>query len=486
MPDLMEQSTDNLERGGATAGQRRLFVMLLAIGLILRIVAGVYSQGLAVTDEHQQYLEQAHRMLYGCGQQYWEQDRGMRHVLFQGLLAAGLYLLECLHVSNPLVQAAALRSVLGLAVFGSIALFAWQQFKKESPLAGLFLLGWSALSPDMIFISVRTLGETAMIVPLLLAWIALPRSPFWAGILLELMFGIRFQSGFLITGFAFLGVYDGFKSNDSAGRNHAFRLLAGLVVGLIVVGGIDKWYYGDWWHSPFAYFRANIIEHAAARFGVEPWHLYLRQVGERLFQGSIFGPFLLFVGMYRQPRLAFLALLFLIGHSAVGHKEFRFLWGVSPLVGVFLASGVDAVCTRADVMGRKKETLAIILLTFVVGMGIRGRKIEWNREPFCSSAVALANVGRQPDVTGVAVYGVATSQCGNYFYLRQCVPLLTEDRAEPDITSFLSHSEWTTHQISHLITPEIYAPLFAAWHPQEIDRRDGLVTYRLTHADTDR
>src|SRR5438105_1899240 len=71
----------------------RLFWALVVIGFLERLLfAYLVNPSQAHSDEHQQYIEQAYRQLHdGYGYTFWEQDRGMRHLLYpwclSGLLA---------------------------------------------------------------------------------------------------------------------------------------------------------------------------------------------------------------------------------------------------------------------------------------------------------------------------------------------------------------------------------------------------------------
>src|SRR6476620_3980953 len=66
---------------------RWAFAGLLLIGIALRCYVSFAGLAMLHNDEHQQYLEQAHRIVYGYGQSCWEQKLGMRHLLYPALIA---------------------------------------------------------------------------------------------------------------------------------------------------------------------------------------------------------------------------------------------------------------------------------------------------------------------------------------------------------------------------------------------------------------
>src|SRR5688500_9723123 len=87
------------------ANTRRVFwafVALFLIGVTARAVACAHTTGILHPDEHQQFLEQAYRMIHGYGKKFWEQDLGMRHPLYPALLAVPLRVLEAVGVRDPL------------------------------------------------------------------------------------------------------------------------------------------------------------------------------------------------------------------------------------------------------------------------------------------------------------------------------------------------------------------------------------------------
>src|SRR5207237_948413 len=117
-------------------------------------------------------------------------------------------------------------------------------------------------------------------------------------------------------------------------------------------------------------------------------------------------------------------------------------------------------------------------LTLVAGAAIRARKITWNYEPSRSSDYALRDVGRRIDVTGVAVYGVHDAMCGNYFYLRKNVPLMTE--SEPEIQAFLADERGGGGRVNYLVTYPREVGSFSAMRPEQVGRAGVLAIYRVT------
>ena len=122
-------------------------------------------------------------------------------------------------------------------------------------------------------------------------------------------------------------------------------MAVGLTIAILGVGLVDKLTLGDWFHSPLACFRANIEEGIAAKYGVYPFARYFTWARGNLLHISPFVFPLLLLGAFREPRLAFIAFLGVLGHSFIAHKEYRFIWPVLPLFFLMIALGFEMAYT---------------------------------------------------------------------------------------------------------------------------------------------
>jgi len=118
-----------------------------------------------------------------------------------------------------------------------------------------------------------------------------------------------------------------------SGRRRAGRVaLLSLGIALALGAGLlaDAWGYGRFELVPWNYFRVNVLEGKAATFGVLPLAAY-----PFVFL-LLFPPFgaMLMVGLglfwwrCRGHLLTFVTLPFFLGHSLIGHKEFRFMFPI--------------------------------------------------------------------------------------------------------------------------------------------------------------
>ena len=103
--------------------------------------------------------------------------------------------------------------------------------------------------------------------------------------------------------------------------------------------------------------------------------------------------------------------------------------------------------------------------------------LNWNPEPARSSCLALAKVGRCPDVSGVAVFNLPSAECGNYFYLRRDVPLLVIDVSH--LSDVTAHPLWRKGTINYLIAWPRDLARFEKYHLEEVEVIHGLGIYKI-------
>ena len=111
------------------------FGLLLVVGVLTHCLAGSYSLGIVHPDEHQQYLE-------ACAKNSLRLQRPIlgirpRHpeLSHPGILAGLLLCGEALGIRDPVQQAAFIRILMGLSVFGCFAAMScrWMREGERSP-----------------------------------------------------------------------------------------------------------------------------------------------------------------------------------------------------------------------------------------------------------------------------------------------------------------------------------------------------------------
>src|SRR5262249_49644211 len=153
------------------------------------------------------------------------------------------------------IRAGVLRWLMALLALAACARFAWEFHQRGDSIAAIILMTVTALSSDVAYAHSHPLTEIAASVPFLLALVWVESRPFVAGCLFGLAFALRFQTAILIACVVPLAWWgNGFRLKGAFAR-----LSAGLGLALVCMGLADRIIFGEWFHTPIAYVRANFI-----------------------------------------------------------------------------------------------------------------------------------------------------------------------------------------------------------------------------------
>ncbi|MCS6978509.1 MAG: hypothetical protein NZM15_00205 [Flavobacteriales bacterium] len=302
-------------------------------GLLAILAAAWFSQGFHHPDEYFQIFELASWKagLTPSQDLPWEFSCFMRPALQPALVYGVIRATQWAGWFHPFYVMAFFRLFAGVLFFFT-AQAVWKAFTPDFSLRKhsvtvlfLALLLW--LTP---YLAVRFSSENMASCLFFLAILPLREADkknwgrlFMAGLLLGLVFHLRYQMAFALLG---LGLWILIFSRKRV-RNLT-ALMAGGVLTLLAGLVLDAWFYGTWVWTPYNYFYQNIVLKKAAGFGVEPWYFYLRKLtwGQFFFLGPlVLLGYLVMVVRYPRHLVVWTSLPFVLGHHLVGHKEFRFL-----------------------------------------------------------------------------------------------------------------------------------------------------------------
>lgn len=156
----------------------------------------------------------------------------------------------------------------------------------------------------------------------------------FAGLMFGISFIIRFQMSVMIaTTVLWFLIF----------RRYSWKKYFVLTLSFFIFVGfntaLDSLYYGKFAFTPFNYVYMNIVQKYADSFGVTPWYDYFVQG----FKDGVPPLSLLFIVMFlvlwvRFPKslLTWITLPFMVVHSMIGHKEFRFLFPMIMFIPVIV------------------------------------------------------------------------------------------------------------------------------------------------------
>lgn len=311
---------------------------LLLLAALWYIITAWFSTGYLHGDEHYQIIEFAGSFA-GWNRPEdlaWEHAARIRPALQPILAYLFLSATEWSGLSDPFIQAFLLRAISGLlAVF--IVHRMWRTVRHHlAPELHTAFLALTLFLWFMPMLSVRFSSENwsgMLLLPVLSAAMAgrgSARDLFRMGVLLGLAFQFRYQVALCA-----VGLFAWYAFVQRAHRQHlvmgVFGFLIVFAAGLLV----DRWYYGEWVVAPWNYLHTNLVEGRAAEYGITPWYQYVYLIFRfAFFPVGIVILLATMMGLYLERRkpLAWAFLPFLLAHTALAHKELRFVFPLVPWV----------------------------------------------------------------------------------------------------------------------------------------------------------
>jgi phosphatidylinositol glycan class B len=410
--------------------QDRLWLLVLCVlALMVRVVAGIGWPNIPYPDEIYQYVEPAHRLVYGTGLVPWEFHIGARSWMIPGVLSAIIWIAGLFSTAPSLYFGATTLFMAAITLPGIVAAFALGR-RECGILGALIAAGLNACWFESVYLSVHPLADTfsaALLLPGAYFCVADERMEtsarrfFWAGLLLTAAVAVRVQLGPAVLLLMLLTVL---RQRFTAW----LAMFAGAIIPIVLAGATDWIAYSSPFHSYVAYIRANALEDKSSDFGVLPWYAYIGyHVVDTLGLTILLG-LAAAIGSVRLPKLAVTALALLLTFSAVAHKEVRFIYPAIPiyltLAGVGTADLLRWLASRRGLQLDRRRAVrlgtGVVLgwsaLSLLVGaFGPFGHRWEYR-----SSAIHAARVvNRDPAACGVSVFpGELWYETGGYSYLR--------------------------------------------------------------------
>lgn len=385
-----------------SARQEHLWFWGLAIAALLARILAFNSYSAHAPDEIIQYLEQTHRIVFGFGVVPWEFRAFIRSWLIPLMLVPPMQLGEWLDPGGQLylILPRAMVSALNFAP----VIAAWAIGRRISLQHAIVGMAVAGLWVESVAFSVQTLSESLgvaafMTAAALLHREATTRAVVAAGAMLSLTVLFRFQFG---PAAALFGAM-------VAGRD--WRIWKGLIIGglpVVIAGGAIDLAMGL---APYEWitnnYRLNIAEGKMRAIAGDPQPLrYLLYLIESWQWALPVIPLLLLTGWRRHKALLAAALINLILHQLIGHKEYRYIW-LSMQIFLLLAAfgSVDLVklAFRRDPKGNAATATlvagwaAVSLLLSLTS--VHRDAFRTDNDPARMAAFAI----RQPMTCGLAV-----------------------------------------------------------------------------------
>ena len=465
---------DGLLHSQAPAERPWKFLLpVLALAFAVRAAIALAGDFVLHPDEIMQYLEPAHRLVFGNGVIYWEYFYGARSWLVPGAVAAVLKLFDVVGLGEPFWYVGGVKlffCALSLAVPAGMYVFARRHFNEMAARAALLA---GAFWYELVGFAHKPMTEFVA-TGLLMVLLALcihpapnrPRTVWLAAFLAILAVAIRVQYAPLVLvllGLVFLRTEKKWQMTVAA---TAFFLATGLFD--MVTWNLAAGSFGEaaWERGLFHSYLTNIRVNFALGESWQVIHPAWQYLLWLLYAGAGL-TLLCAAGALREPRryglLLSLIALGLLLHSLQTHKEYRFIFVVIPL---WLLIGADLAVRFATGSSRRHlwfgTVIAVVAAVSLAGIlealprqnrsyqGVYVRPPErlgfvGGEDPVFAVYRYLA---RTPGVTAVAHPDHPYFGTPGYYYLHRSIPFYdnkTLDLVPKDLPAFSA-------SVSHVVS----------------------------------
>ena len=380
---------------------------VMALAFAARFAVGLATDSVLQPDEVMQYLEQAHRLVFGPGMIPWEYDYGTRSWAAPLFIAGVLEPLRLVGLDTPQIYQPAVKAALcavSLAVPYSAYRISRALFSETAAwLALLFTSFWYELVSYGHRATIDALGAYPAIGALALVF-AEPRRrvTVGCGALLGLTCVLRIQLAPSVAAIGLLAIW-----------RWRWQVWPTVLAGALVVGAggaLDAYAWGIWFASVVTSFDFNVVQNRMVIFGTQPFYWYAIVVVVLSGGLSVAGALGLLLSWRRSWPLIAVGLVTAAVFSALAHKEPRFVFLVTPLWLMGLA-------VLAERHGRLLIVAAFTLVS-VLGLDNRlPRENRYSRQHLArvQTREAYRAVAAERDV--VAVLDVSATDSSSPWYL---------------------------------------------------------------------
>lgn len=442
------------ERLGPFTERGWLFFILIGAA-VARII---HALGYTVQhpDEIYQILEPAHRLLYGYGAITWEWRDGIRSWLPAVIITVPMKLGEWIapgtaaHIYVPRLMMAAWSLVLVWA--------AWRMARRQSVLHGVIVAAIVALWVEFIIYSAHPLTEvmaTFCIIPALIL-AGDDRVSYRKYLLIGFLLGLGVV---LRPHYAPAVGVAAIMIAKTDWKNRWLPMAMGGLVAILISSAVDI-AFGQY---PFEWFlnnyQRNIVDNVAARYGVSPFSTYF---GLLAFLLSV--PLLIVLalmvrfGAKGNALLITVALVNLLAHSFIGHKEYRFIT-LSTTAFIFVsAHATGLIVSRASIRWPQwpKSAFAFVAIALWLAASLWRfpifSKYDQLQPPVAAQAMDMYR--NDPALCGFGVVGIAFSQIGGYSRLHADVPLIIYQGQKSRIQTEYFNRAVAPRKIEYLLGPQ--------------------------------
>jgi GPI mannosyltransferase 3 len=364
---------------------------VLVLAFAARFAVGLATDGVLQPDEAMQYLEQAHRLVFGAGMVPWDYEYGVRSWVPALFIASVLEVVRVTGFDTPVVYQAAVKAMLCLASL-AIPYSAYRLASAHvSARAGWLALLFTSFWYELVSYGHRSTIDAMTAYPAFAALTLACGEPrrrvtIACGVLAGLAFVMRFHLTPVLGVIGLIALW--------RWRGRAWPAVVAALAVVVAGGALDAYTWNVWFSSITNALRIHSGQGVALIFGTQPayWYLWTAIV---LTGGLVVAGVLGLVLSWRTlwPLLAVGASV-LLTFSLVGHKETRFVFLLTPiwLVGLAALAAHPERLIGATPSGRPARGVAMALVAVFAAVSAGGL---FHRLPY-ESTLIRRHIARVP------------------------------------------------------------------------------------------
>jgi phosphatidylinositol glycan class B len=421
-----------------------LLLVAILLALLLRVVTAIAFPNILWPDEIFQSLEQAHRLNFGYGIIPWEFRDGTRSWVFPAILAGVIRLTAWMGDGSTGYLIGVTIFLCLFSLIPILVAFFWG-YRTSGMIAAILCAGFSITWFELIYFAPKALNEVVAAHLFLLGlYLGIyeerfqPRTRFFlVGCLWGLTLGLRIH---LLGAVAIAVAYICYKD----WRSRWLPIAAGILGVLLIFGVVDAFTWSYPFQSLYKNVWVNIIEKKSHQYGVHPWYEYLKLFIKNWSLALIPILVLATIGARCSPILAILAIVILLTHSLIAHKEYRFIYPALPMLIILAGLGTaELVTLRRPRWLSPQIAILPILICLLLWTSTSAVLATRYGQDFTSSGLSLfwtnpqtthwnyssgnlfafKKLSHDDTVCGIALWKIDWVATGGYFYLHRNVPI---------------------------------------------------------------
>jgi GPI mannosyltransferase 3 len=449
---------------------------VVAIGLLLRLLVVALTERSLHSDEIFQYVEQAHRLTYGYGYTTWEYVHGIRSWLLPGAISLVLSGCRLLGLNEPALYIPVVQTLACLISLSAIYCAYWigRSVCSESVgrLASVLTAGWYEMVIRANTLTPEILGGY-LVMGAVTCLVIKPsyRSALSLGLCGAGAVALRLQYAPVVVLGMVIALAQGWRKHWSLGQGCV--VVAGFAAVIGFVGWLDHYTWGSYFASYDNNYLYNKVYGISSRFGEDPVWGYLADVA--MYSGGVFWVAIATVLFSRRPKpwllLAVLGAV-IVPHSAIAHKEYRFIFAAVPICLLLSAIAIDMLWMQSPQTSseqppeqppeypsqrllpkRRRNGGKFILGLMAFYTSATLIVTSFFLDPQANQLQAYLYLHDQPALVSVLNISTSWYNTGGYYYLHRDVPIYVEKHLET-----IPPADWARY-ISHVVCDHGQAPI---------------------------